>query len=63
MQSTHSAKGAAKDGVSRKKKMSEAKLLDEGTEGTVLIIQSPIGHRKHFKDFGFYATGNDRPER
>lgn len=43
--------------------MSEAKLLDEGTEGTVLIIQSPIGHRKHFKDFGFYATGNDRPER
>lgn len=42
------------------KKMSEAKVLDEGTEGTVLIIQSPIGH---FKDFGFYATGDDWPER
>lgn len=60
MESTHGAKGAAKNSVSRKKKkMSEAKVLDEGTEGTILIIQSPIGHCKHFKDFGFYAAGND----
>lgn len=55
------AKGAAKNSVSReKKKMTEAKVLDEGTAETGLIIQNPIDH---FKEFGFYAPGDDWPER
>lgn len=42
--------------MSRKKKNEEAKVLDEGIAGTSLIIQNPIDH---FKEFGFYATGDD----
>lgn len=38
-------------------KKNDAKIWgDEGTQGIVLIIQNPTGH---FKDFGFYATGDD----